>query len=88
MLIRSATVRGGTELAQAHAATDVLVLPDVDAIEIRDWKAFAPAVEAGYVATREALDALTHPVIDLRRRTSLDELAMAKGRAATSALGR
>jgi NTE family protein len=85
VLMRSATVRAGPELALAHAATDVLVLPNVDNIEIRDWKAFDPGVEAGYVATREALDALSHPVIDLRRRQSLDEAARAK---ATSALGR
>jgi NTE family protein len=88
VLMRSATVRAGPELALAHAATDVLVMPNVDDIEIRDWKAFEPAVEAGYIATLEALDSLTHPVIDLRRRLSLDEAALAKARAATSAFGR
>jgi NTE family protein len=77
VLIRSATVRSGAELAIAHQATDVLVQPDVDMIEIRDWKAFAPAVEAGYAATRDALSALTRPVTDLRRRASLEEAALA-----------
>jgi NTE family protein len=88
VLMRAATVRAGPELALAHAATDVLVLPNVDKIEIRDWKAFEPGVAAGYLATSEALDALTHPVIDLRRRLSLDEAARAKAHAATSAPGR
>jgi len=88
VLIRSATLRAGPELALAHAATDVLVEPNVDAIEIRDWKAFAPAARAGYVATAEALDALKHPVIDLRRRTSLDEAARAKSGASMSVSGR
>jgi NTE family protein len=88
VLIRSATVRSGPELALAHQATDVLVQPNVDMIEIRDWKAFEPAVEAGYVATREALEALSRPVIDLRRRASLDEAALAPAHAPMSASGR
>jgi NTE family protein len=88
VLMRSATVRAGPELAQSHAVTDVLVQPEVDDIEIRDWKAFDPGVSAGYRATIEALDSLTHPVVDLRRRQSLDEAALAKRQAATSAVGR
>jgi NTE family protein len=59
----------------AHQATDVLVQPDVDSIEIRDWKAFDQAVEIGYRATLEALDGLSKPVVDLRRRASLAEAA-------------
>jgi NTE family protein len=88
LLIRSATVRGGPEVALSHAVTDVLVLPEVDDIEIRDWKAFDPGVAAGYAATAQALDALSRPVIDLRRRQSLEETALAKRRAATSGFGR
>jgi NTE family protein len=76
VLIRSATVRSGAELVQAHQATDVLVQPDVDEIEIRDWKAFDQAVEIGYRATIEALDKLSRPVVDLRRRASLEEAAL------------
>ena len=88
LLIRSATVRGGPELAQSHAATDVLVLPEVDDIEIRDWKAFDPGVMAGYAATIAALDELSRPVVDLRRRQSLDDAALAKRPGAPSAGGR
>jgi NTE family protein len=88
VLMRSATVRGGPEVAQSHAVTDVLVQPEVDDIEIRDWKAFQPGVAAGYTATIAALDSLEHPVVDLRRRQSLDEMALAKRHAATSAVGR
>jgi NTE family protein len=54
----------------------VLVQPDVDEIEIRDWKAFDQAVEIGYRATIEALDKLSRPVVDLRRRASLEEAAL------------
>jgi NTE family protein len=53
----------------------VLVQPDVDEIEIRDWKAFDRAVEIGYRATLQALDGLSRPVVDLRRRPSLEERA-------------
>jgi NTE family protein len=88
VLMRSATVRAGAELLLAHQAADVLVQPDVDAIEIRDWKAFDPAVEAGYVATREVLDKLSRPVIDLRRRASLEETLGAPAPVLSSASGR
>ena len=73
VLMRAATVRGGAELILAHQAADVLIQPDVDHIEIRDWKAFEPGVSAGYQAANEVLEGLAHPVIDLRRRASLDD---------------
>jgi NTE family protein len=88
ILIRSATLRAGAELAIAHDSTDVLIQPEVDAIEIRDWKAFDPAVEAGYEATRDVLASLTRPVTDLRRRASLDEAALQQPPGAHSAGGR
>jgi len=86
VLIRSATVRAGAEMLLAHQATDVLVQPDVDAIEIRDWKAFDQAVEIGYRATLEALDGLSKPVVDLRRRASLAEAALIAPRTPKSAI--
>jgi NTE family protein len=88
VLIRSATLRAGAELAIAQESTDVLIQPEVDAIEIRDWKAFDPAVEAGYEATREVLATLTRPVTDLRRRASLEEAALQQPSTGRSAGGR
>lgn len=73
LLMRAATVSAGPDLAAARAATDVLVLPDVSRIEIRDWSAYEPAVAEGYRATIEALDKLDRPVQDLRRRRSLQD---------------
>lgn len=73
VLMRSATLSTGPDIAASRAATDVLVLPDVSSIEIRDWSAYEPAVAQGYQATVEALDRLDRPVVDLRRRTSLQE---------------
>ncbi|HEY9235475.1 MAG TPA: patatin-like phospholipase family protein [Phenylobacterium sp.] len=73
LLMRAATVSTGRDLAAAREATDVLVTPDLTGVEIRDWSAFEPAVEAGYRATLEALDKLKHPVTELRRRPSMHE---------------
>ncbi|MEO8926252.1 MAG: patatin-like phospholipase family protein, partial [Caulobacteraceae bacterium] len=39
LLMRAATVTTGHDLAAAREATDVLILPMVDNIEIRDWRA-------------------------------------------------
>ena len=67
----------------AREATDVLVLPDVDEIEIRDWKAFDRA-RGGRLPrdASQALDELTRPVVDLRRRASLEEAALGRARGA------
>ncbi|HZZ35867.1 MAG TPA: patatin-like phospholipase family protein [Caulobacteraceae bacterium] len=73
LLMRAATVTTGRDLAAAREATDVLILPNVDKIEIRDWKAYEPAVEAGRQAAEAALDKLGKPVTALRRRTSIEE---------------
>jgi NTE family protein len=73
VLMRAATVRAGADSLLAHQAADVLIQPDVDDIEIRDWKAFGPAVAAGHTEAAAVLDRLTRPVIDLRRRASLDD---------------
>lgn len=73
LLMRAATVSTGRDLAAAREATDVLITPDVTGVEIRDWSAYDPAVEAGYAATLEALDKLSRPVSELRRRRSRHE---------------
>jgi NTE family protein len=73
LLMRTATVSTGRDLAAAREATDLLIQPDVSKIEIRDWGAYDEAVEAGYKATIAALDKLTRPISQLRRRQSLRE---------------
>jgi NTE family protein len=71
--MRAATVTTGRDLAAAHAATDVLILPKVDDIEIRDWRRYDIAVSAGEDAAREALDRLEQAVVNLRRRATVEE---------------
>ncbi|MDG2522269.1 patatin-like phospholipase family protein [Caulobacter segnis] len=75
LLMRAATVTTGRDLAASRTASDVLVTPKVDGVDIRDWGAFEPAVHAGYLAAIEALEALDKPVSELRRRPSLRERA-------------
>jgi len=66
-------VTTGRDLAAAREATDVLITPKLEGVDIRDWRAFEPAVKAGYIAASQALDALNRPVDELRRRPSLAE---------------
>lgn len=73
LLMRAATVTTGRDLAAAREATDVLITPKLEGVDIRDWRAFEPAVKAGYMAASRALDALHKPVDELRRRPSLAE---------------
>ncbi len=66
LLIRSATVTAVPQMTAAHEVTDLLIQPELDDIEIGDWKAYDPAVEEGRRVTREALAALRMPLTDLR----------------------
>ncbi len=61
LLMRAATVRNDPRLGQDMA--DVLVLPDLPGIELRDWTAYDAAVEAGYVAAKAALEASDIPAL-------------------------
>ena len=85
LLMRAATVSTSRDVAAAREATDLLVLPDVGKVEIRDFSAYDPAVAEGYRATIEALDKLTRPVQALRRRLSLDDQKAIKAVAAAKA---
>jgi NTE family protein len=73
LLMRAATVSTSGDWMANREASDVLVAPRMDNVEIRDWKAYEPAVEAGRQAMLDALAKLTKPVVDLRRRPSLDD---------------
>jgi len=61
LLMRAATVRNDPRIGQDMA--DVLVLPDLPGIELRDWTAYDAAVEAGYVAAKAALEASNIPAL-------------------------
>ncbi len=75
LLMRAATVTSGRDLAASREASDVLITPKLEGVDIRNWRAYEPAVEAGYAAACAALDALKRPVTELRRRRSRWETA-------------
>lgn len=53
LLIRAATINHDPSLSRN--AVDLLIIPEVGHVELRDWKAFDKAVEAGYIATVKLL---------------------------------
>ena len=73
ILIRAATAPTARETTMAHAACDLLIAPKIDGVELRDWRAFEPAVAAGYQATRAALERLDRPLSRLRRAPDVDD---------------
>jgi NTE family protein len=77
LLMRAATVSTSRDLIASRDASDVLVLPNLSNIDIRNWQAFDPAVSAGYEAMQESLAKLHHPVTDLRRRPSQSDYSLA-----------
>ncbi|HEY0601025.1 patatin-like phospholipase family protein [Brevundimonas sp.] len=68
ILMRSATLTTDADLESSRAATDLLIQPTPDGLDIRDWKGFEAGVDAGYSATRDGLAGLDRPVTHLRRR--------------------
>ena len=85
ILMRSATLTTDADLESSRAATDLLIQPRPDGIDIRDWKAYDPAVDAGYRVTRQTLDGLDRPLTHLRRRSPLSAAAPAGTDAETAA---
>lgn len=61
LLMRAATVRNDPRLGRDLA--DVVILPELPGIELRDWTAYDDAVEAGYVAARAALETSHIPAL-------------------------
>ena len=56
VLIRSATMPTAAAMAATRGGLDLAIFPQVDGVELRDWKAYDPAVEAGYRAMMAAGD--------------------------------
>src|SRR5690606_8878004 len=85
ILMRSATITSAAELDEARAATDLLVMPELGGVEIRDWKAYEPAVKAGWSAAIAALADLKGPVTHLRLRRARTQRALIDGPSEQSA---
>ena len=48
LLMRSGTISQGNHEDSSRQDADILLLPDVEDVELRDWKAYEIAAEAGY----------------------------------------
>ena len=70
ILMRSATLTTDADIESSRAATDLLIQPTPDGLDIRDWKGFDAGVAAGYLAASQSLAKLDGPVTGLRRRRS------------------
>lgn len=66
LLMRSATVSVNPNAGRDQ--TDLLILPDLPDIDLRDWEDYDDAVEAGYVATKKALENVSGPLARLLKR--------------------
>jgi len=60
LLMRAGTIN--VNPAAGRELTDVIVTPPIEDIELRDWKAYDTAVEAGYQEMLAALDAANPPL--------------------------
>jgi NTE family protein len=68
LLMRTATVSMNPN---AHRElTDLLIVPEIEGVELRDWKDYERAVEAGYASTRQALDELKGPLAAIIRSSA------------------
>lgn len=75
IMMRAATLTTDAEIERSRTVSDILVQPTPDGVDIRDWKAYGPAVDAGYRAMKSELEALDGPVTGLRRRRSVNDAA-------------
>lgn len=65
LLMRAATVSINPN---AHRGlTDILVAPELQGVELRDWRDYEPAVEAGYQEMKKALSELKGPLAAIIR---------------------
>jgi NTE family protein len=75
VLMRAATLTTDAELDHARARADLLIQPEPEGMDIRDWKAFDVAVAAGRQAAEETLAELDGPVTMLRRPKAITPYA-------------
>ncbi|WP_245162361.1 patatin-like phospholipase family protein [Brevundimonas sp. AJA228-03] len=68
ILMRSATITTDAEMATSRAETDLLILPEPEGSDIRDWKMYDPVVASGHAAAVAALADLDGPIATVRKR--------------------
>lgn len=68
VLMRSATITTDADMEASRAEADLLILPEPEGTDIRDWKVYEPVVAAGHAAAVAALSELDGPIETLRQR--------------------
>jgi NTE family protein len=68
VLMRSATITTDADMESSRAEADLLILPEPEGSDIRDWKVYDPVVAAGHAAAVVALAELDGPIETLRQR--------------------
>lgn len=68
ILMRSATIGTSADWLASRRAADLYVAPELGMIDLRDWKSYPVAVEAGYAAMMTSLETLDGPATHLRHR--------------------
>lgn len=58
VLIRSATLPSATAMAGVEGQGTIDLVPQMEGVELQDWNAYEPAMEAGYRATIDASERL------------------------------
>jgi NTE family protein len=58
VLMRAATVGAEWATSATRGGLDLAIVPELQGVELRDWKAYGPAVEAGYRAALAVADQL------------------------------
>jgi NTE family protein len=60
LLMRTATIN--TNPSEGRELVDLLVTPTLEDVELRNWRAYDKVVEAGYTATKKALNEMSGPI--------------------------
>ncbi|WP_298159926.1 patatin-like phospholipase family protein [Brevundimonas sp.] len=68
VLMRSATITTDADMISSRAEADLLILPEPEGSDIRDWKVYEPVVATGHAAAISALSKLEGPIETLRQR--------------------
>ena len=79
VLMRSATITTDADMESSRADADLLILPEPEGSDIRDWKVYDPVVAAGHAAAVEALAKLEGPIETLRQRPDVTTSALDQG---------
>ena len=87
VLMRSATITTDADMESSRAEADLLILPEPEGSDIRDWKVYDPVVAAGHAAAVVSLSKLEGPIETLRQRPDVTASPLDQDGSAQDAAG-